>query len=409
MKGGVFLDDGFNANGEVRLLAAQIGGNLQCGGGTFTNETGSAFRGEDADIKGSVELGSGQKEISFVAKGAVILIRVQIGGILHCEGAHLEAASLDLSDASAGSLIDSATTKWPKPGHLLLDGFTYGRISSRDPINVDKRLDWLALQPAPPFRTRPYIQLAKVLRDSGDENGSLIVLERMEQLRRREADHGPVDLVLDEVLGLSIGYGYYPTHAIWEILGISALGWIIYRRSYLAGTMAPTDKDAYAEFRDKSTVPPQYPAFSPLVYSVENSLPLVKFGQGDRWQPDPEPHNRALQNVPAPTFEKRGTWKWAPSNLHSLWQAFVRRIVAGWMWLPAWLRDGCAWTSAKVERVLVRLGVRPETDPLRPAYSFGRFGTSARFVTRFLWIQILLGWLLATLFVAGVTGIVHKD
>jgi hypothetical protein len=27
----------------------------------------------------------------------------------------------------------------------------------------------------------------------------------------------------------------------------------------------------------------------------------------------------------------------------------------------------------------------------------------------FLWIQILLGWVLATLFVAGVSGIVHKE
>ena len=73
------------------------------------------------------------------------------------------------------------------------------------------------------------------------------------------------------------------------------------------------------------------------MYSVENSLPLVKLGQTDKWQPYPGPE--ALQ---------------------------------------------------------------------RPT-SFQSLVTSPGFVTWFLRIQILLGWLLTTLFVAGVSGIVHKE
>jgi hypothetical protein len=73
------------------------------------------------------------------------------------------------------------------------------------------------------------------------------------------------------------------------------------------------------------------------------------------------------------------------------------------------LRHGCAWISDKLERLLIRLGLKAETDPKRPAYFFGRFGTSPRFVMWFLWLQILLGWLLATLFLAGISGIVHKN
>jgi hypothetical protein len=37
-----------------------------------------------------------------------------------------------------------------------------------------------------------------------------------------------------------------------------------------------------------------------------------------------------------------------------------------------------------------------------------RFAISPQFVIWFLWIQIPLGWLLATVFLAGVSGIVHK-
>jgi hypothetical protein len=40
---------------------------------------------------------------------------------------------------------------------------------------------------------------------------------------------------------------------------------------------------------------------------------------------------------------------------------------------------------------------------------FDRFHIPPRFLRWFVWVQILLGWLLATLFLAGVTGIVRKD
>jgi hypothetical protein len=53
--------------------------------------------------------------------------------------------------------------------------------------------------------------------------------------------------------------------------------------------VAPTDKDAYATFKQTGKVPPQYETFNALVYSFESSFPLVKLGQADRWQPDPDP------------------------------------------------------------------------------------------------------------------------
>lgn len=91
--------------------------------------------------------------------------------------------------------------------------------------------------------------------------------------------------------------------------------------------MVPTEKEAYQQFKYLATegqVPAHYPTFSAPVYSLENSLPLVKLGQAAKWQPDPAPD--------------------------------------GWAWVRWFLRG-----------------------------------------------QILLGWLLATLFVAGVNGIVHKE
>jgi hypothetical protein len=114
--------------------------------------------------------------------------------------------------------------------------------------------------------------------------------------------------------------------------------------------MAPTEKDAYAEFRASGHVPAHYAPFSPLIYSLENCLPLVKFGQDDRWQPDPSPKLRV--NPPNPAASRRAMFK----NL-------LRVRLPDWASSPVTLR----W---------------------------------------FRWIMIALGWLLATFFVAGITGII---
>jgi len=48
-------------------------------------------------------------------------------------------------------------------------------------------------------------------------------------------------------------------------------------------------------------------------------------------------------------------------------------------------------------------------NPANPRSRLSRFGTSPKFVRWFLWAQILLGWLLATLFLAGISGIIKKE
>ena len=354
----------------MNFANAQIGSDLDCSGGKFTNPfekdlpgSGTALRADGIVIKGDAFLGD-----RFDAKGTVNLYGAQIGGAFVCRSGDFEKATLDLRDASAASLWDSGLndhvppnlvvepTKWPKhpsepeqPSELLLDGFVDGRISSDGNINANKRLDWLKPQPGKPFRQEPYLHLAKVLQDSGDSDGALRVRVRVEELRRMGKEAGGeqnskglkrgirlrigMARLWSCFLKVSIGYGHHPGRAIWVIFLLFALGWIVYCRSYRAGTMVPTDDKIYEKFiasNAEPRVPPHYPSFSPSFYSLENSLPLVKFGQGEKWHPG--------------------------------------------------------------------LSKRPTS-----------FTTSPWFVTCFLRIQILLGWLFATLFVAGVSGIVHKE
>lgn len=363
VNGDVILSQGFMAHGEVRLLGAQIGGNLDCDGGTFDNpgDKSKALNIEHADVKRDVFLRHG-----FRARGAVYMLDTSVEGELDLIRGNFEGASLDLRDASASSLWDDAKS-WPPPGKLHLDGFVYGRIAG-GPTTADARLEWLGLQPG--FATEPYLQLAKVLREAGDNDGAAQVLMAMEDEQRRGD-------ILRPVLKWSIGYGQHPLWAGGWALGLSALGWVLYRRSYLAGSMVPTEKDACGDFKRDGQTPFRYETFSPLVYSVENSLPLVKLGQADKWEPDSDPNaSRSRKRRWIKSASRENPWP-GPFQL--------------------------------LERLLIFVGLLAPIGLEQPPSGFSRWGTSPRFLRWFLWAQILLGWLLATLFLAGVTGIVRKD
>jgi len=268
------------------------------------------------------------------------------------------------------------TANWPTQGNLFLDGFVYGRVAD-GPRATEVMLKWLRLQPEEVFRQQPYLQLAKVLREAGDDDGERQVLVAMEDHRWR-FDH-PWLYPLGLPLKLTAGYGYRPLWAFWEILGLSALGWIIYRRSYLAGKMVPTDKDAYVSFKQDGRPPAHYIRFYPLVYSVENSLPLVKLGQADKWQPDPDkglPHQTTL---PPDSPDSPETPNTQPKPLFRRFNGF-----------------------------LVFFGLQKNAREQRRA-RLSRLEMSPTFLRWFLWFQILLGWLLATLFLAGVTGLIRKE
>ncbi|MEE9315204.1 MAG: hypothetical protein V3V02_11200 [Rhizobiaceae bacterium] len=80
VKGAIFLNDGFQANGTVRLLGAKIGGNLESHGGLFKGIE-VALVADGAIIGGSCYLNDG-----FLALGTVDLSNANINGNLMCQG-----------------------------------------------------------------------------------------------------------------------------------------------------------------------------------------------------------------------------------------------------------------------------------------------------------------------------------
>jgi hypothetical protein len=324
--GNVYLNDDFDADGDVRLHSAQIGGELNC--------TGARFRSR------------------LIADYAVVKGTFSWWNLKEPKGNRVS-----LINASVGALTDTISS-WPQPppeaqqrrgffpwhnkppandpqsqpkrtaAEQKLDGFVYGHITgaTKDP---DARLDWLRRQSR--FSSQPYLQLAKVLRDEGDDAGARHVLFEMEDRRRRQkegADWGP--RIWRWTLKGSIGYGYYSQWCLYWLAGVIVLGFAIFWAGYSAGLIVPVDDKAYASFKTTHQPPDYYGQFHALAYSFENSFPVVKLGQADRWQPDPSPAPGAGQGT-------------------------------------------------------------------------------AKLLAAFHWFQILAGWFLASLGVAGISGVIRKD
>ncbi len=360
----LFLSRGFQANGTVSLVTTQIGGSFVCEGGRFLEMIAAdgLTVGGDALLR-AYQVGENTVEF-YVARG-LRSIGAKIEGDLDCRGGifgeppdpqkpanpppnaiNLERAAIkgsiiflpdtegasvapfqangkvDLEGASAGIIADYQDG-WPAAGCLCLDGFVYQRIDTNSPRVAKARLDWLARDTAQPQPTQPYRQLARLLQESGDSSGSKKVLQEMEHKLALQNDWRPM-----RWLKWSIGYGYRPIRAVWALLAVWLLGSLVCWYGVQTQIMMPTDKDAYALYKSPAhNLPPHYPQLSPPIFSLENTFPLVKLGQVDKWQPDPSP----------------AVWEYA---------------------------------------ILLR---------------------------RLIWGQIVLGWFLATLFVAGISGLVQHD
>ncbi len=372
VRGTVFLKEGFSASDEVRLVGGHIGGTLDCDDGTFKNP-GVALHADRLEVKGDVLFRG-----TFFAVGDIRLAGAQIGGTLCCEGGALGRVDLervvmkggflwrnvrsckllDLAGASTGSLTDDEAS-WRETDELRLDGFAYERIIN-GPTDAAMRLKWLDGQKE--FAPQPYRHLAKVMREMGyDDVAKQVLFESESRVRAAERKRvlgSPpdthrilwcIDSTEDALSWAIIGYGLHPGWAILESIGLAGVGWIIFRRARRLGAMVPTDKEALAALR-QGKAPEHYQPFTPLIYSIENCVPLVKFGQDERWQPDPDFRRAEPQRSEPKSAVERACGR-------------ILRAFALTPWKLRWFR----------------------------------------------WGMIALGWLLATFFVAGLTGLIKSD
>jgi hypothetical protein len=268
IRGDTFLDSGFRAEGEVRLLGASIGGQLTCRRGTFRRPRGPALGVDGAQVGGAAFLDDG-----FRAEGEVRLVNGRVGPLFDDEAS------------------------WPAHGNLQLDGFVYTTIAA-GPIDAKARLAWLARQPSTPFRPQPYQQLAKVLRESGHEAAAKRILIAQEKARRKHGELGWLAWGKSMLLGATIAHGYRPSQALlwaafWVAIGGGLFGW-----GYDKGIVIPTKAEAYDSNKKIRQEPAFYPAFNRWLYALDTFVPIINFGQKDYWAPQVDCYERIPKGDP---------------------------------------------------------------------------------------------------------------
>jgi hypothetical protein len=335
--GRTFLRQGFHAEGEVRLVTATIASDLDCTGGELSNPGKAALQAYRVNIDGSVFLCN-----NFRANGWVRLGGGNIGGDLNFYEAQSGEMLFDLAGAKVSRLIDDRDS-WLKLREFELDGFVYTTLAD-SPTDAKSRLDWLEQQPHKPFRPQPYQQLAKALRERGQEADAKRVLIAKERARRKRGNLGRAAWCWNGFLGLTMAHGYRPQQLLLGAVGFVLLGGWLFGGGYQAGTIIR------AKAVEAAT---PYPTFNRWMYSLDTLVPIINFGQKDYWRPrDPE----AISSVPQPS----------------------------------------------------RLALAGEATSL-PAARPAAWVISSRFLRTYRWIYIGVGWLLITLGVAGVTGLVRKE
>jgi hypothetical protein len=190
---------------------------------------------------------------------------------------------------------------WPQAGNLHLDGFRYedlmihpqktakdranNSFAMKHPISVADRLDWLNLQPQTEIAERqPWMQLADLLRDRGDEAGAKHVVFGFHQAQARAL---PWYFRCPKIL-----FARLQQKPFWILLPVTlstAIASLIFWFGSMQGAIAPTNGEAYAAWA-RGSAHHAYPPFQPVVYALENDLPLVKFGQDEKWAPDTDHH-----------------------------------------------------------------------------------------------------------------------
>jgi hypothetical protein len=331
IRGHVYLRNGFQSRGTLHMHSAEIGNSIDLTGAKLTEAT-IAVCLESATVRGTVSICG-----PFTSQGRVEVQYSQIDGNLVCEDCRFAAlycanmtligdlqwmgiqepqkTSLWLNGATIKNLRDERES-WPKKGDLHLDGLEYGeltlhtsrtdaerKVNSFGPehaLKIEDRVAWLQRQPLSDHpEPQPWMQLAALLKAKGDDDGAKQIAF---ELRRVKARSSGRTMRVSKVV-----FAKLQQQPLWILLPIiltTSLATGLFGIAGAKGAMAPTNKDAYVAWSKGSSLAASYPRFNPLVYSLENDLPLLKLGFDDKWAPD---QNYQAKN-PIISY---GTLRWA--------------------------------------------------------------------------------------------------
>jgi len=299
------MSEGFECSKTVRLHSAQVGGQFVLSGARL----------------GKVDC------TSITVSGDMLWTGIRKSG----------ETALDLSGARISILRDDRKS-WPRADNLNLNGLVYGEVTLHErpskediaqrvygrelPFNAGQRIEWLELQPIEErIEPQPWLQLSRHLESKGDRKDAKHVIYKFRSLRAR---------MRGKWWGSrkwAIFFAWLeesPLRILILIVATVVIGTLIFAGADRSRAMIPSIRVlANGDIRPVSN---HYPPFQPLVYSLENSLPLVKLGMDEKWTPD-------QMHTPQPWFPEHHWLDWLAVFNGYWFLAFSRwfLILSGWV------------------------------------------------------------------------------
>lgn len=235
----VFCNDGFRADGGVRLAAAEVGKSVVVADATLGVRGAASHYAFDAD--GLVT------PVLVLRPGAAPVGRVR------------------LTKARVRSWHDDAAL-WQAEGGLDVDGFEYQALGEEVPVGERLRRLECSLGVGQ-YLPGPYEQLAGAYRGDGREEEAERVL--MARQRRRYASLGPAGQVWGQLQRHTVGFGYRP----WLAVAWLALFWLLGGLWFSTHQLSRIDTG-------------QLPVWNPWLYAADMLVPIVNLGEKGYWRAD---------------------------------------------------------------------------------------------------------------------------
>ena len=389
--GPVFLRNNFSAEGEVRLFNADVAGNLACSAGKFQNPanakipgSGLALNADGAKVGGSVFLNN-----NFSADGAVRLFGAEIGRSLDCSsGKFQNPANAEIPDSGVaidGRGINIGGSIFLREGFRAVGTVNLANARITSSLRCEKagfdRLDLIdafagsIVDDEESWPTQGKLSLDGFVYGRISD-GPLDAQTRLEWLKRQSS------------------FRRQPYHQLASILGNT--GDDLGARQVLSRMQREAWEQRGWPFRLISLLlrfTIGYGYF-PL-RAVWLILVLVVIGSSVYWAAYNMGSIVPIQKEPYTFFEVHC---YAP-NEYERFHPIPYSLENSFPLVKLGVQD--KWAPAPDGRVACS-----SADLTSPAL---RVISEPRFLRWFRWIQICLGWVLTTLFVGGVTGILRKN
>jgi hypothetical protein len=142
------------------------------------------------------------------------------------------------------------------------------------------------------FKPQPYLQFAKVLRRAGYENAANDVLVRLERNRTRCSDFDALRQLARWGLDCFLRYGFSPFRPVLIVLAWALVSAVLFGVAYKHNRIVAAKDNQYIPVSSSSSsiqAPAPVPrvTFNAFIYAIDTLVPIVDFNQKKNWVVEP--------------------------------------------------------------------------------------------------------------------------